>query len=236
MLKLFTSNKLKSFLLISSITLIIIIFYNNVPSKLTEQDKVSIEQFIGDLDIDLKLIQEDYEYQIEILKKINKKVLTSIEPSSSGIPLGESREPSEQIDKGFGQCFDRSRLIEKTCKFLGFKTRHLYIINNDSDKSLIKNLLSPSTLSHATSEVKTLKGWIIIDSNFEWLSISIDGNPIPYSKLNEADLLNKIPNEVFPFYLDDTFVIYGFYSRHGNFYKPYNPIPDYNLRELLYNF
>lgn len=26
------------------------------------------------------------------------------------------------------------------------------------------------------------------------------------------------------------------YSRHGRFYHPFNVIPDYNLRELLYNY
>ncbi|MCB0501072.1 MAG: transglutaminase domain-containing protein [Bacteroidetes bacterium] len=214
----------------------IVVATSNVSGKLTKSDKESIESFIADLKIDKDLIHRDYDYQINVLTQINSKVLSHIKNSSDGIPLGESREPSFQIEKGYGQCFDRSRLIEKTCKYLGLKTRHIYIINNESKTSLIKNLLSQNTTSHASSEVKTLRGWLIVDSNFEWLSIDKNGNPISFSNIKGASLQNSPPSEVFPFYKNNIYYIYGFYSRHGQFYKPYNPIPDYNLRELLYNF
>ena len=237
MLKFLKSNRFKSFIYALFAIVIILFLINNVPSRLTKKDKLSIEKFIGDLEIDKVLIQKDYNYQIKVLTQISNKVLDEIKPSSDGIPTGQSREPSIQIAAGYGQCFDRSRLIEKICRSLGFKTRHLYIIQNDQGRTLIKALLSSNTNSHATSEIKTNKGWIVIDSNFKWLSVSEENLPIPFSKLNKVhNLTTTPPEEVIPFYLSKTYRIYGFYSRHGYFYKPYLPIPDYNIRELLYNF
>ena len=30
--------------------------------------------------------------------------------------------------------------------------------------------------------------------------------------------------------------VFGLYSRHGNFYPPYNYVPDINWKELIQNF
>ena len=145
MLVFFKSRQFKYFFYFFIAFFIVIITTNNVPSRLTKKDKVSIESFIQDLNIDKTKIKDDYNYQISALTLISDKVLDEIKPSINGIPTGQSREPSIQIEAGYGQCFDRSRLIEKIGKYLGFKTRHLYVINNNQDQSFLKALFSSNT-------------------------------------------------------------------------------------------
>ena len=89
--------------------------------------------------------------------------------------------------------------------------------------------------SHATSEVKTSRGWLGVDSNHPFLLITQDNIPVKYSayKAHFSELAYRmVPEE---FYKDDLFVIYGLYSRHGKFHGPDLPSPEFNLNELWFN-
>lgn len=220
-------------------TLLIILFsttwYHNVSKKITSEDKIQIESLLNFQNEDVSKINDNFENQITFIKKIQSIVIDSISPSQTGIPLGRNREPINVIQYGQGQCFDRSRLIEKILIHYGFKIRHLSIYKMEESTKLLKTLLSTGTPSHATVEVKTLKGWMIVDSNTKWLSLDKNSLPMNFKNLN-PDKFHQQPDVILlPFYSNNSLGIYGLYSRHGHFYPPYNRIPDFNFRELFYN-
>ncbi len=79
---------------------------------------------------------------------------------------------------------------------------------------------------------------MLIDSNARWIGLTEDGLVKSIEDLQSLDHrvvrwssrnLAKM-NEIFS--KDFTYVI-GLYSRHGRFFPPYSPIPDYNIRHLL---
>jgi hypothetical protein len=215
---------------------LILTVVHNVSKRVTVTDKVVISNLTDSLNINRELLRQDYNYQIRTIEKIQEQVLNIIEPSSTGIPLGEEREPENVINIGAGQCFDRSRLLEKIFIFYGFKTRHLSIYFDSVKISALKRLLGGNVSSHATTEVKTIKGWLIVDSNSNWISYDRIFQPMSFANLDNQLLKNQPDETLNSFYLKNSTAVYGLYSRHGQFYPPFNKIPDYNIRELFYNF
>ena len=44
--------------------------------------------------------------------------------------------------------------------------------------SALGALATPDTLSHALTEVKTRRGWMIVDSRTRWAGLTADGRPM----------------------------------------------------------
>jgi hypothetical protein len=226
---------IKLFILSLIISLIVIIKTHNIDKKISSEDEAIIEMIFDSLEVNKTDIHLNFENQIRFINTVNRIVINTIEPSSFGIPLGQKREPKNIIENKYGQCFDRSRLIEKILIHYGFKTRHLSIYKRDNRTSAIKTIFTPQSPSHATSEVKTLKGWLIIDSNSNWISLSKEKVPLAFKDLSDKKLFFPIDDSLVPYYHNENIGIYGLYSRHGLFYPPFNKIPDFNFRELFYN-
>ena len=148
-----------------------------------------------------------------------------------------SAEPKEFMERGYGCCVQYSRLIEKSLNYYNFETRHIFLISPYKDISL-SNFLSLGQQSHAVTEVLTSKGWMGIDSILTVI-VAINENG-KFKVYKYADIINnKKSKEIFPnndFYHQNLDLIYGLYSRHGYFYGPNLPGPEFNLREILYNF
>ena len=81
---------------------------------------------------------------------------------------------------------------------------------------------------------------MIIDSNVPFYAQDVNGVIFNYKQLaDEQKTPNwrlQLDNGLAHFYTPNVVFVYGLYSRHGGFYPPYNFIPDYNFRELFYNF
>ena len=94
--------------------------------------------------------------------------------------------------------------------------------------------------SHAFTEVLTQKGWMVVDSNDRWISIDSKNNPVSIAqiKLSAEGAADFAWSQIPPNkkYMNPFIFVYGLYSRHGQFYPPYNFIPDVNYRELAQNF
>ena len=136
-------------------------------------------------------------------------------------------------------CAERSRLIEKILIYNDFKIRHVAIYSTAETNSSIKSLLTPQTNSHSVTEVLTKQGWMIVGSNYPWLGLDSDNNPVSIKQLKETiDNSSDIqwmqpPGETI---FEKPFAyVYGLYSRHGRFYPPYNFIPDINYHEFFQN-
>ena len=232
--------KTKSYILISLggvlIFFVAFLAYSEVDNSLTAEDKQYIAKFLEGI----PALPENRTYtnELDIIIQVQHSVLNKT-AHKNALPFATEREPKDLFIAKAGSCYDRSRVIEKILRSIGFKTRHISIYSTKQTHSSIKSLLTPGVASHAFTEVLTQKGWIVVDSNHRWVSLDSNKNPISISQIQliaegsdnilwSQELPNKIYTNPFTF-------IYGLYSRHGQFYPPYNFIPDVNYQELAQN-
>lgn len=181
-----------------------------------------------------------FEAQIQTILAVQDAVLKAT-PVETGLPHGTPREPKDVFQAGQGLCFDRSRAIEKMLASLGFETRHLAIYST-AEHGVLRALITPGTASHALSEVKTERGWILVDSNARWIGLAPDGSVHGIEAIKAKDPLCTewaavVPEPVsWPLFSQSFTYVIGLYSRHGGFFPPYNRIPDVNYAELWQNF
>ena len=225
-------KRLALFLLL---VLVAVIWYHNVPKNISAEDMTYIKIYLQDVDPEIKAAQLSYDEQIELIKTVQSNVL-QISPVGEGVPFSQERRPKDLYEFGEGLCYDRSFVMELIFQHLGFRTRHVSLYKDLPEMSTLTEMTTKQIKSHAISEVETKKGWLIIDSNLKWIGLDDKNLPVSARKLNNAvsDISWASHPEIF-FYREKHHYIYGLYSRHGKFYKPFNFIPDYNIRELLYN-
>jgi len=99
-------------------------------------------------------------------------------------------------------------------------------------------LTTPDTISHAITEVKTSRGWMVVDSKTRWAGLTADGRPLDLADVrdNPKQRWNaKVKSGLPEIYGAPFTYVYGLYSRHGRFYPPYDPVPDVNWVELTQN-
>src|SRR3546814_13565188 len=82
-----------------------------------------------------------------------------------------AREPKDLYAGQSGECYDRSRSIEKLLRLAGFEARHVSVYSVTDGSSVLGVLLTPGTSSHAVSEVLTQRGWMLVDSNARWIGL-----------------------------------------------------------------
>lgn len=220
-------------LALSVLAFVGLVWSHDVDMTVTEQDERYIEKYLEPVSIPHGSSSSwTYEDQVRVIAAVQDRVLTH-NPVGRGIPLGQPRDPADlfQFEKG-GLCYDRSNVLEKIFLHLGFEIRHVSIYFSGDLLALAK----PGVPSHAVSEVLTKKGWLLVDSNYRWISRDEQGEPLSATQMKgrKSGYLETLPRSFAPY--DEMQVIYGLRSRHGKFYPPYSPIPDYTLRELGYNF
>ena len=184
---------------------------------------------------------ETFEEEIRLVAAVQDAVLR-ITPETKPLPHGRSREPKDLWELRRGWCFDRSRAIEKILAAAGMEVRHLAIYRAD-DRSRLATLLTPDPgdRSHALSEVRTRRGWMLVDSNARWFGLDPEGEVWSAEDLQghdpfAMDWAAEVPEQVSwrRFANRFTYVI-GLYSRHGGFFPPYTPVPDVNYADLIAN-
>ncbi|PHV10931.1 transglutaminase domain-containing protein [Chitinimonas sp. BJB300] len=214
-----------------------VLYLNAVDNSLSEEDREYARFYLGRGDFFIESLL--YEEEVKLISLVQSSVL-KIAPIDKGIPIDKERELKDLYLAGRGECYDRSRAIEKLLRYVGFKTRHvaLYLIRGKD--SAMRSILTYPNTSHAVTEVLTKRGWLAVDSNNYWLSVDARGNPIPIEEIQRRQRVNieiewadppPSPMYTWPFSF-----VYGLYSRHGRFYPPYNAIPDINYQEFLDNF
>ena len=214
-----------------------ILWYHRVDNRLTEEDKQYIPMFLTG--ISTLSDERTFEEEIEFINEVQDSVLT-VAPINKGIPFKQAREPKDLYEANLGLCFDRSRVIEKILQHENFQTRHIFIYSITETNSTIQSLFKRETASHAVTEVLTKKGWLVVDSNERWISLDAEDEPHSIQDLRlsaeNKETINwknnapAIYSDIAPFNF-----VYGLYSRHGNFYPPYDFVPDVNYGELLDN-
>lgn len=220
------------------LAIVAVVLVHDVSKKITPEDVIALQTIYPKAPIDSDTL--DFEEQIMLIKEFQAAIHQKI---GRVIPIDydSPREPTDLLQHETGLCYDFSRTIEKFLLFNNFKVRHVAIYQTDSTLGKLKSFIKPGALSHSLTEVKTKKGWLIVDSNYEWLSLDSVGHPISFKQFCKAKAQGqsihwRLPLEpiYLPFYETCPVYIYGLYSRHGGFYPPFTIIPDYNFRELFF--
>lgn len=229
-----------SIVLVAAVSLLAVLAFHNVSTDVTSEDETYAALILKQAGYDpvqlRSLGRGDFEGEVKAILAIQDAVLTAA-PKNKTLPLGTPREPKDVYEHKYGLCFDRSRAIEKVAQWLGFETRHLSAYSV-VERSAFLALLTPQTPSHAVSEVKTKKGWMVVDSNSRWIGLDADRNAVSLADIPKSGVTwaKDAPDPINAIFERPFVHIRGLYSRHGHFYPPYTPVPDYNFGQLLSNF
>jgi transglutaminase superfamily protein len=214
---------------------------SDVSTALTEDDKTYAARILRDTGHGAVLDDARptrYDQQIATILAVQDAVLTTA-PKNKGLPLGQPRELRDLYEAKRGLCYDRSRAIEKILESLGFETRHAAVYST-KDASRLKALVTEKTPSHAVTEVKTDRGWLVIDSNRRWIGLTEDGKPVDLETLQDTSAGQawdgRVKQDMSRILAGPFTYVIGLYSRHGRFYPPYTPVPDVDWGQLGYNF
>ena len=237
--------KIKHFALLgTTIALMLYLFLAlSVSNKVNNDDFIEIHKL--NIKHDCNRIN-DFDTEINCIKSIQNKIIniievTEFEATSNSCNVGMSAEPKTFILNKRGCCVQYSRFIEKTLRYYGFKTRHVFLIQ-PYNKISLSNILSLNQQSHAATEVLTSYGWMGVDSMTPTILYNTKNNNVNSFKdlANDSKLrlfyLNSENEVLMNFISKEVDTIYGLYSRHGMFYGLNLPGPEFNLKELIYNF
>lgn len=79
---------------------------------------------------------------------------------------------------------------------------------------------------------------MVIDTNVRWIGLDADRDPVSLDDIQETGLRSWASENQDP--IDSIFTkpfvqVRGLYSRHGYFYPPFSPLPDFNFRQSVSN-
>jgi hypothetical protein len=236
------SHLVKSRVFIAAAVLLVLsfllVYIHNVPLYPDEYQTPYIKFFENGLEIAGP--EDDFDKQLAYIRGLQRNVL-EIASHDEGIPRGMDRGPMQLFEMQKGLCFDRSRTIELILRERGFSVRHIFIISLAGKDNLLSALATVNQPSHAISEVFTSRGWMVIGSNSGWTAVTAEGDPVALQDLKAFTDGRKVIEWRYP--LPEIYIslapwrpVYGLYSRHGEFYPPYNPVPDFNIIEFCDNF
>ena len=210
-----------------------IVGFHQVPVGATPADARAIRELLPE-----KVPRpRTFEEEVGLILLVQERVLKA-SPEERGIALNQPREIADLLRARHGACFDRSRAIETALRSFGFQTRHASMYSTVEAGSALGALATPDTLSHALTEVRTRRGWMIVDSRTRWAGLTADGRPLDLSAVRknaDRQWSGAVKAPLPEIYSAPFTWVYGLYSRHGRFYPPYNPIPDLNWAEFAQN-
>ncbi|MDQ8699865.1 hypothetical protein [Hyphomicrobium sp. LHD-15] len=213
---------------------------HDVSTEVTDEDEIYAKHILAQAGYDHAALKvagpADFESEVRTIKAVQDAVLTAA-PDNKGLPFKTEREPRDIFERKYGLCYDRSRAIEKILSWLGFETRHVAIYST-ADTSPLQALFTPQVASHAVSEALTRKGWMVVDSNARWIGLDQTRDAVSIDDIQSSGLRGWASESSAPIngIFRGAFIqIRGLYSRHGYFYPPYTPIPDFNFRQVVGN-
>lgn len=201
-----------------------LIYVKNVSVTLSPADIATLES------ISLRKPAQTLTFDQEIsLIRLAQKKIFKLAPLGEAIPNDQPREITDLLKYGSGLCYDRSRSLDKTFSYLGFKSRHVFLLFK-GNRSFFSAIFQKYQGSHAVTEVKTSRGWMFVDSNTPWIAITRSGEVV-----NADDVWKRFDEfDNPPEYLKaNWWAIRGLYSRGGRKYSPYIPFPELNWPTFL---
>lgn len=227
--------------LAGSLAIVLLLATHNVSTVPTADDRISGNAILDKAGYGAQwrssIDTSTFAGQVSTILAVQDAVIKA-SPNAVQIPFNAPREPANLLQRGMGECSERSRVIEKILNTLGLETRHASIYSVTETGSRLLSLLTPKVGSHAVTEVRTSKGWMVIDSTNRWIGLTSNNDTISLASLQTIDrsktrwhnLVSGKPHGIFS---EQFTYVLGLYSRHGRFYAPYTPIPDVNWSDLL---
>lgn len=237
---------------------VIVILLNSKSIELSKEDRVYLHRFLNDWHINeiSPDVHKNFETELAFISRIQDSILSNI--TGEQIPHVYFGNVRYYYQKKQGICYDRAVLMEKILLLYHFKFRHVYIYFGNGAKPAVTDFLRKNITSHAALEVKTKKGWMAIGTDVNWLGISKNGQVANYYEVRkELEASAGDPHWQKPGTTGSNAwkiagyhfrIIYGIYSRHGDFFTGASTtnstslftnkrhfLPDYNCRMLLYN-
>jgi hypothetical protein len=204
-----------------------------VDETLTEPDRASLET-LGVLPA-CRAAKGDFAAEISCFRLVQQRLLERVPDLHCVHAWGAvSHEPADVLARRQGCCYSRSRVIEKALRLAGYETRHLALYRRTHSIGLLDVLIAGQS-SHSTTEALTSRGWVVVDSNNQYVPVTADGVPLTSLDLRERAAKGVAGALPFAFMEGKFHVIYGFYSRHGGFYRPFVPLPDIAWKDVMYN-
>ena len=208
------------------IPFVLLAVYTNVPTKYTAQDEAVFEYTLH-----LKPFKhpQTFAQEIEAIKFIQKGTF-SIVPKNASKQDHKVREPAEFLGMREGICYDRSRTTDKAIAYIGLPSRHVFLLFRQGGRGFLSSVFRYHHPSHAVTEVKTSKGWMLVDSTTEWIALTRDGQVVNADDVwKRSKEFNAIPSSL----VGSWWAIRGMYSRSGYLYPPYIFFPDFNWPDFF---
>ena len=255
------SGYLKKILLttfISLLGIILLLWTFSTKPLTTPEDEKYLQAYLDNWGIaaNAATVRGNFADEITLINRIQDSVINNIRGNNKPIPKEKVGSVRYYFEEKTGACYDRALLMEKLFARLGFQTRHVFIFfRGGGNTTRTVDILRKKLLSHALMEIKTSKGWMVLDTQNAWMGIHENGDPLTLGDLRNLwrtgknwDIVDhtKIPAHLSTIYQKGNFkFLYGLYSRHGGFLPHQNwvnqirkwgiPIPDYNLTQVLMN-
>lgn len=204
--------------------LFIIISSNKVDNIISAEGRNYTTKYLNHHKIAMK--RKTYQQEISFINKVQLRLL-NVSKIMKSIPKHKSIETKKIYELEDGDCFTRSKVIEKNLRFSDFRTRHVSIYSVEKSTSKFLTFILPKIPSHTITEMCTQKGWIAIDKNKTYMSIK------------EIQKQKNLTWEVLPeeiIFNSEFILIYRLHSRHGKFYSHFLPFLDIEWSEFIFNF
>lgn len=215
---------MKTIMILGSAALCVAAWMVNVSKTISEEDRRALAS-IGILPRDAAISYED---ELSRIREIQMLVLRAAKVDDSTPPPGHAVEPAELLRRGHGACYELSRMIEKGLALNQLETRRVFFLYRQ-DKSFLSALVRRSHPTHAATEVRTSKGWLLVDSIVPWIALDKHGTPIPANGIwPHPERFDEVPEHL----LLSSWAMRGLYSRSGHLYGSPFFAPEVNWREL----
>lgn len=169
-----------------------------------------------------------YDEEIQRIREAQARVLALMTVDNSLPQIGRAVEPADLLLRRRGACYELSRTLEKAYAINGLESRRVFYLYRQ-DKGFFGALTTRQHPSHAAVEVKTRKGWLLVDSIVPWIAIDKSGLPVPASGIwAHPERFEAVPEHL----LLSSWAFRGLYSRGGHLYGSPLPAPEVNWRDL----
>lgn len=229
---------LRSLLFLGFAAVVVLLAFSAVRHRVTEEDRIALNDVFGPAISGVNLADSGFDAQIRFLAQM-QRISHERMNMQKAMDFDTHRSANTVLAFGGGWCYDFSYWYEETLREVGMTTRHVALYHDLG--GLFKTLSTSQGLSHAATEVKTKKGWLLVEPTVNKLWLDQQGNPLSASMIRDAAQAGEVTIDelelelLYPLYNESFFYIYGLYSRHGHFFKPFNPVPDIHYREFLQN-
>jgi hypothetical protein len=214
-------------LVVLTLLIMALLAANGVDTTVTDTDRA----VIAHLDVDDQCGElNSYPAELNCIEAVQEALFSRHPQVADAFRKGETGHRIADYDaRGYGSCYDRATFIEQALRHYGFDVRRVAIFEA---QSMPLKYLKPGISSHALSEVKTSRGWMLVESLEPMLGVDEDGVTYSIADLREGLKAGTIDDETFDgpisgdFFEGRFIYVYGLYSRHGYFFEPHLPVPE----------